>query len=113
MSNSPRKSPMQIAQDSIGRLRTLLYECDRLEVISRVAAYILSACPDIVEPESPDKNEAHLEYLVSMATALDPANAARLPSPDEIQEVIDLLTELHIAASAHHMLQKRATKDDQ
>jgi hypothetical protein len=99
---------MQTAQEAIARLQTLLQECEPLEIISRVATYILSGCPDIIEPERPDRNEVHLEYLVSVATALGEPPAPRRASPDDIQEVIDLLTQIHITASAHHMLRQHS-----
>ncbi len=101
--NRNSRAPLQVAQDAIHRLIALLQTCQPLELISRVATYTLSGSPDASSPESPDRNEAHLEYLVSLATSLDEMGG-RAPSPDDIQETIDLLTTIHIAASAHHML---------
>lgn len=95
---------MQIAQNAIDRLRALLQKCDPLEIISRVATHTLSGSPDVTEPETPDRNEVHLEYLVSLATALGEPVTPRFPSPDDIQEAIDLLTTIHVATSAHYML---------
>jgi len=103
MASEQRKPPLQAAQDAIHRLIALLQTYEPLEVISRVATYTLSGSPDASAPESPDRNEAHLEYLVSLATSLDQVGG-RTPSADEIQETIDLLTTIHVAASAHHML---------
>lgn len=107
MRSEERKQPLHVAQDAIHRLVALLQTCEPLELISRVATYTLSGSPDASEPESPDRNEAHLEYLVSLATSLD-ALGARIPSPDDVQDTIDLLTTIHVAASAHHMLSQPA-----
>ncbi|MGH8102588.1 MAG: hypothetical protein ACREIW_14935, partial [Chthoniobacterales bacterium] len=45
---------------------------------------------------------------MSLATALDQPLGDRAPSPDDIQEAIDLLTTIHVTASAHHMLREPA-----
>jgi hypothetical protein len=74
-------------------------------VISRVAIYILSGNPDIQEPERPDRNETHLEYLINLATALPFPGAAHDPTPDDIQQAIDLVTEIHGLTSAHYISQ--------
>ncbi len=94
------------ATAAIGQLAGLLRTCDPLEIISRVAAYILSGTPDVPEPEKPDRNEAHLEYLISLATAFRFPDEARQPSPDDIGQAIELLTKIHVSTSAHHMMQQ-------
>jgi hypothetical protein len=108
-----QKAPGQIAKDAIGRLMALLRTCQPLELISRVATYTLSASPDAPEVESPDRNEAHLEYLISLATAIHEPVGSHVPSPDDIQETIDLLTTIHVAASAHHMLRDSDDRRDE
>lgn len=96
--------PLQI-RDTVQQAVDLFGRCNPLEIISRVAIYILSGNPDIQEPERPDRNETHLEYLISLATALPFPEMAEAPTPDDIQTAIDLVTKIHVLTSAYYNFQ--------
>lgn len=104
--------PGEAALGAISRLAELLQKCRPLEVISRVATYITSGTPDLPKPETPNRNEAHLEYLISLATALPSPIEGQFPSSADIQDVIDLLTTIHITVSAHHMMREVANASE-
>lgn len=91
------------AVNAIGLLVELLKRCDPLQVISRTAVFIISGNPDVQEPELPEKNETHLEYLISLAAALPFPTDAQEPAFEDIEEVIDLITRIHIRTSAHYI----------
>lgn len=96
--------PLQI-RDTVQQAVDLFGRCNPLEIISRVAIYILSGNPDIQEPERLDRNETHLEYFISLATALPFPAKAQAPTPDDIQTAIDLVTKIHVLASAYYIFQ--------
>jgi hypothetical protein len=101
----PGKSqPMHIAQAAIAQLRTLIADYDPLELVARVATYIVSGDPD--KPKDlggPQKSETHLEYLLSLVTASPYPIEAKFPDPDAIQRTIDLLVIIHMGVSRHLM----------
>jgi len=107
MDENEKKAAQQrarsIARDAINELTALLRNCQPEHIISRVALYICSGTPDTIEREEADRNETHLEYLISLATAFPYPADARFPTPDDIQNAINLLTKIHQAASAYHL----------
>lgn len=98
-----RGNALGAAREANHQLTELLKRCQPEEVISRVALYICTGLADLPEPERPDRNETHLEYLVSLATAFPYPSEARPPTPDDIQSAIELLTKIHQAVSAYHL----------
>ncbi len=103
-----QENTLSAAQEAIHQLTELLKQCQPDEVISRVALYICTGLADLQEPEQPDRNETHLEYLISLATAFPYPSEARPPTPNDIQSAIKLLTKIHQAVSAYHLFSDKA-----
>jgi len=96
--------PIEIAQAAIAQLRLLIAEYDPLELMARVATYIVSGDPDKpTDQGGPHKSEANLEYLLSLVTAHPYPTEPKFPDPDAIQRTIDLLVAIHMGVSAHLM----------
>ena len=60
---------IQAVNESIKELEDLLDQYNPIETISRIAVHVLTECPDVPRVDRHDKNEAHLEYLLSLAGA--------------------------------------------
>lgn len=104
--------PPPTLQAAIAELRVLLSQFDPLEILSRVALYIITGHGDESKEQGPHHNETHLEYLISFVTAHPYPSAPEFPPPGVIQQVIHLLTDIHVGASIEHMLQRRAANKD-
>ena len=100
-----------MVEKAISGLTQIIHRCHPLELISRVAIYTVVGNPDKLVPESMDRSEVHLEYLISLSTAFPYPQAAQMPSPEDIQTTIELLTMLHQGESAWHFYDDRSASD--
>lgn len=81
---------------AIEQLCMLLITRKRLELLSRVATYILfSQGRKGGAKDHAQSSEVNLEYLCSLATALPDSPADDLPSGEDVQATIDLLATIH------------------
>jgi hypothetical protein len=98
-------------KEAVEELQAIIAQHNPVELISRVAVFILSSNPDCPKDSGgPQQSETNLEYLVSLVAAHPPSEAGLFPSPDAIDRTIQLLTIIHMAASWHYRF-KRRTKD--
>ena len=104
MEHAGKTNSYATAQAAIAELRTLVMEHDPIELVARVATYVITGSPEKPTDEGgPSKSETNLEYLLSLVTAHPFPAAPKFPDPDVIQRTIELLTLIHLAAS-HHLM---------
>lgn len=85
---------------AIEQLSLLLFTKNRLEILGRVATYILFTPGGRTAAEEHGQNsEVNLEYLCSIATALPHSPAQECPSADDVQCIIDILATIHTYAT--------------
>lgn len=85
---------------AIEQLSLLLITRNRLEILGRIATYILFTPGGRTAAEEHRQNsEVNLEYLCSIATALPHSPAQECPSADDVQCIIDSLATIHTHAT--------------
>lgn len=95
-------------EEAMEGLRAIISDNDPIELISRVAVFILTSHPEKPKDSGgPQQSETNLEYLVSFVTAQPPSQARGVPSPDNVQRTIELLTVIHMAADWHYKSKRR------
>lgn len=91
----------------------LIIARDRLELLARVATFILfSKKGSRPAEEHARKSEVNLEYLCSLATALPASQATTFPSAEEVHNIIDLLTTIHMHATVWYTAHKNLSQPD-
>lgn len=96
---------------AIEQLSELLTTKNRLDLLGRVATYILfSPGGSAGGQEAAQKSEVNLEYLCSLATALPASFSTNPPSANDVQTTIDLLAAVHMHASVFYTACKRLSK---
>lgn len=96
----------------IQRLASIFESFDRIEILARLAVFHTFGPDDVHEPTtSTPRNEAYLEYLISLAAALPPVGDRKFPPPEIVQETIDLVMEIHQLASIYYSIEQRSRTD--
>ncbi len=99
-------------QEAIDELKSLIAIYDPIELLSRVATFVISGpLNEPTDSGGPAKSETNLEYLISLVTAHEYPSEPEFPSPDVVQRTIELLTTIHMAASHHYMFRRRSLND--
>lgn len=101
---------IEAVNEAIKELEELLIRYDPIETISRIAVHVLTECPDIPRVDRHDKNEAHLEYLLSLAGAISTQYSTVKPPPEAILRVIELLIDIHMKVSIYGLGEARKTE---
>lgn len=95
-------------ESAVSELRQILSQYDPINLLSRVAVFILTSNPEKPKDEGgPKQSETNLEYLVSLVTAHPFPLRAKFPEPEIIQKTIELLTIIQMAASWHYRFKRR------
>ena len=111
--NSVAVTARQEVENAIGELREILGRYDPVEIVSRVATFVLVSLPgEHKDAGGPIKNETNLEYLVSMVTALPFPELPKFPDPDVILRVLELTTQILMRATVHYSANAQIRKNE-
>lgn len=95
-------------EEAILELQSIISQFDPIEILSRVAAYVLVSLPDQhKDAGGPAKSETNLEYLVSFIGAHPIPNEKVFPPADTIQRVVELITHIHLSTSKFYSVVRR------
>ena len=98
---------------AILNLSKLIIAKNRLELLARVATYILfSKTGRQPAGEHAQRSEVNLEYLCSLATALPDLKAADLPSAEDVQATVDHLATIHMHSAVHYTARTKGAEPD-
>ncbi|MBL9144862.1 MAG: hypothetical protein JNM99_14370 [Verrucomicrobiaceae bacterium] len=99
-------------KEAIAELQAITASNDPIELLSRVAVYILTSHPESPKDAGgPQQSETNLEYLVSFVTAHPASQVKGIPSPDVVQHTLELVTALLMAATWHYSSKRRAKQN--
>jgi len=88
---------------AIAELCALISHYDPIEILSRVATFVLTTLDDEhKDAGGPIKSETNLEYLVSLVAAHPETFNAEFPSPDVNQRVLELVTQVLMKATVYY-----------